>query len=190
MGASCVVNISGSTGDIWDGGYLENYSAKTYSDVVDIVQKLIDQAKPSKTFYTLEPMPWMIPDSPECYLKLLNDINRTAFAVHMDIINMISDPKKYFFNQEFTDHAFAVLGKYIKSCHVKDNLLGSDLTLKLHEVPLGEGNYDIGNYLKNIRALDKNMPIIIEHLSGEENYIRAIKHFNTIADEVSKDEKD
>jgi len=28
IGARCVVNISGSTGEVWDGGYLENYSKK------------------------------------------------------------------------------------------------------------------------------------------------------------------
>ncbi|MBR5519374.1 MAG: sugar phosphate isomerase/epimerase [Clostridia bacterium] len=176
VGASCAVNISGSTGAIWDGGYSENYSQKTYSDVVEIVRKLIDEARPQKTFYTLEPMPWMVPDSPECYLQMIGDIDRAAFAVHMDIINMISDPKKYFFNKDFTDHAFALLGKYIKSCHIKDNRLGSDLTMKLHEVPLGEGNFDIPNYIRNIDALDPDMPVIIEHLSDADDYFKAIDY--------------
>jgi sugar phosphate isomerase/epimerase len=179
IGARCVVNISGSTGAVWDGGYLENYSKKTYYNVVETVQRLIDLAKPQKTFYTLEPMPWMIPDSPECYLKLIKDIDRKAFGVHMDIVNMISDPKKYFFNREFTDHAFSVLGSHIKSCHLKDHLLGTTLTLKLCEVPLGKGNYNITNYIKNINTIDESMPVIIEHLANENDYMEAINYLKS-----------
>lgn len=188
IGASCTVNISGSTGEIWDGGYLENYSPKTYCNVVDTVQRLIDLAKPQKTFYTLEPMPWMIPDTPECYLKLMKDIDRAAFGVHMDIINMISEPKKYFFNREFTDRTFSLLGKHIKSCHVKDTLLAPDLTFKLCEVPLGKGNYDIAHYIDKINEIDVNMPVIIEHLSSENDYIEAIHYLKSITEENSNDE--
>ena len=35
------------------------------------VGQIIDAVKPSRTFYTLEPMPWMYPDSAESYAGLI-----------------------------------------------------------------------------------------------------------------------
>lgn len=180
IGAVCCVNIVGAKGEVWDGGYADNYSEKTYDEIVTSVQKLIDSVKPQNTFYALEPMPWMHPDSPEDYLKLMQDIDRKAFGVHMDIINMISDPKRYFFNEEFTDHTFSLLGPYIKSCHVKDVLLERHLTLSLKEVPCGQGGFNIGHYLRQIDRINKDLPVIIEHLSREEEYRKAIAYIRTL----------
>lgn len=35
------------------------------------VRQIVDAVKPKRTFYTLETMPWVIPDSPDSYLKLI-----------------------------------------------------------------------------------------------------------------------
>ena len=178
--ANCCVNISGAKGKIWDGGYKDNYSDETYSEIVETVQKLIDSVNPQKTFYTLEPMPWMHPDSPEDYLKMLKDIDREAFGVHLDIVNMISDPQKYLFNEQFTNEAISLLGEHIKSCHIKDVLLENHLTVSLKEVPCGEGGINLKNYIKQIDRLNRDMPVIIEHLQIEEEYVKAIKYINGI----------
>lgn len=178
--AKCCVNIAGAKGEVWDGGYAENYSERTYNEIVQTVQRIIDEAKLKYTFYTLEPMPWMYPDSPENYLKLIEDINREQFAVHMDMVNMICDPKKYLFNKDYTTKAFQMLGKYIKSCHIKDVALGNSLTVLLKECPLGEGGFDLKNYIRCADELDADMPMIIEHLGNESDYINAIKYINSI----------
>lgn len=183
IGASCCVNISGAKGDIWDGGYKENYSEKTYTEIIETIQRLIDAVNPQKTFYTLEPMPWMHPDSPEDYLGMIKDINRKAFGVHLDIVNMLSDPKKYLFNEQFTNDAISLLGEYIKSCHIKDVLLENHLTVSLKEVPCGKGGFNLRNYIDRLDELDENMPVIIEHLSLEDEYLKAIKYINSLKEE-------
>ena len=180
IGASCCVNISGAKGEIWDGGYKENYSDETYAEIIETVRKLIDSVNPKKTFYTLEPMPWMHPDSPEDYIKMIKDIDRKAFGVHLDIVNMISNPQKYLFNEQFTNAAINLLGKHIKSCHIKDVLLDTRLTVKLQEVPCGEGGFNLKNYIEQIDSLDIDMPIIIEHLENEDDYVKAIKYIKEL----------
>ena len=174
VGAACCVNISGAIGPVWDGGYRENYTEKTYEQIIESVQSLIDSVKPRKTCYSLEPMPWMHPDSPEDYLQMIQDIDRSAFGVHLDMVNMINDPKKYLFNREYTNHTIALLKDHIKSCHIKDVCLENELTLRLKEVPCGEGGFDLKNYLDQIDAIDTNMPMIIEHLNTEEEFRNAI----------------
>ena len=183
IGASCCVNISGAKGEVWDGGYKENYSDKTYCEIIETVQRLIDAVNPKKTFYTLEPMPWMHPDSPEDYLKMIKDISRKAFGVHLDIVNMINTPQKFLFNEQFTSAAISLLGGYIKSCHIKDVLLENHLTVSLKEVPCGEGGFNLKNYIEKIDKLDANMPVVIEHLAVEEEYIKAIKYINELKGE-------
>lgn len=76
IGANCCVNITGSTGKRWDGAYKENFTKDTWDRSVEMIQRVIDEAAPTKTFFTIEPMPWMVPSSPEEYLKLIDDVNR------------------------------------------------------------------------------------------------------------------
>lgn len=181
--ADCCVNISGAMGDIWDGPYVENLTEATYEKVVSTTQKIIDAVNPQVTSYTLEPMPWMYPHTPENYLQLLQDVDRSGFGVHMDIVNMISDPVKYLYNAEFTKKAMELLGKYIKSCHIKDVLLQSQLTVQLKEVPCGEGGFDLKNYITLIDRISPDMPVIIEHLSRVEEYIKAVEYIKSLQEE-------
>ena len=61
IGASCAVNIAGSRGYQWDGPDEKNLTPETYGLIVDTVREIIDAVKPTRSFYTLEPMPWMYP---------------------------------------------------------------------------------------------------------------------------------
>lgn len=180
VGALCCVNTSGAKGEYWAGGYKENYSEKTYAEIIETVQGLIDTVKPQKTFYTLEPMPWMHPDSPEDYLQMIKDIDRAAFAVHLDVVNMICTPQRYLFNEQFTDKAVAMLGPYTKSCHIKDVLLEESLTVSLKEVPCGMGGFNLKNYIDRLDEVDADMPVIIEHLKVEEEYIKAVRYLQNL----------
>lgn len=180
IGADCCVNISGTTGEIWDGAYRDNYSEKIYAEIISGVQKIIDRVKPKNTFYTLEPMPWMHPYSPEDYFQMIKDIDRKGFAAHMDIFNMLNTPEKYLFNKEFTDNAFSVLGRYIKSCHIKDVVMKPNLTTIIKETAIGSGGFDLKNYIAQINALSLDMPVIIEHLGSEDEYINAVTRIKAI----------
>ena len=39
-------------------------------------------------------MPYLLPDSPDSYLALLEAVDRERFAVHLDPVNMINTPAK------------------------------------------------------------------------------------------------
>ena len=98
IGARCVVNVAGAPyGDRWDGGYRQNFTEETWKLTVETIQKIIDTAKPKKTKFSIEPMPWMIPTGPEEYLRLIDAVDRPEFGVHLDIVNMINCPERYCF---------------------------------------------------------------------------------------------
>ncbi len=173
IGARCCVNVAGAIGPVWDGPYKENFSKETRKKTVKMIQTIIDEVKPTNTYFSIEPMPWMIPTGPEDYLKLIDEVGRDRFKVHMDIINMINSADRYFFHDEFIDKTFDMLGHMIQSCHIKDVLLSEDFTLQLKECACGEGTFNLEHYAERINRIDPEMPVIIEHLKDNEEYIKS-----------------
>ena len=172
IGARCCVNVAGAFGPVWDGGYKANFSDEARKATVDMVKEIIDRADVKQTYFTLEPMPWMIPTGPDEYLKLIEEVDRDRFAVHMDIINMINSIDRYFNAEEFMDECFEKLGDLIKSCHVKDVHLGSAYTVRLEECAPGCGEFPLRYYAEKMNSLDPDMPMILEHLQTDEDYIK------------------
>ncbi len=179
--ARCCVNVAGSLGEIWDGPAAGDLTEETFQMIVDCVRDIIDAVKPRRTFYTLEPMPWMYPDSPESYLRLIQAIDRPAFAVHLDPVNMISSPQRYFNNAAFLRECFAKLGPYIKSCHAKDILLRDTLTVHLDEMRPGLGQLDYHTFLREAAALKNDVPLMVEHLPDENEYQLAVDYIRSVA---------
>jgi len=182
IGACCCVNISGAKGEIWDGPYPGNYSKETFNQIVENVRYIIDQVKPRNTFYSLEPMPFMLPDSPDSYLELVKAIGRDRFAVHLDPVNMISDPRRYFNNAEFLKECFSKLGPYIKSVHAKDITIMPELTVHLEERRPGSGSLNYAVFLQEMSKL-KAIPMMMEHLDKPEDYILAAGYIRKIGAE-------
>ena len=172
IGARCCVNISGARGEIWDGPYPGNYAKETFDLIVENVRNIIDQVKPASAFYTLEPMPYMLPDSPDSCLELIRAVDRKQFGVHLDPVNMISDPKKYFNNSAFLKECFSKLRKHIKSIHAKDIIIMPELTLHLEERRPGLGTLDYQVFLQEVSKL-KDIPFMLEHLQSQEEYLLA-----------------
>lgn len=179
IGARCCVNVAGAAGAPgcrWDGGYRENFSPEAWNKTVTMVQKVIDEVRPTKTYFALEPMPWMYPSSPEEYLRLIDDVGRDRFAVHMDIINMTFTPERFFFPEKFLENVFTKLGTRIRSCHIKDIRLLPGYTFQLEECACGQGVYPLEEYVRYIDVLDCEMPVIIEHLKNDEEYYASMKY--------------
>ncbi len=173
IGAKCVVNISGSLSNkFWDGGAQGNYTRETFDKVVSLIQKIISVSENCP--YTLEPMPWMIPYDVENYLAVLQAVNDSRFAVHMDAVNMIYTPKKYFFQREYLNEIFGKLGTRIVSAHLKDLKLSNRLPFQLSECAPLTGDFQTLRYLKLLEEQNKEMPVIIEHLDNTEDYLSAI----------------
>ena len=171
LNARCAVNVAGAFGPRWDGGYKANFTDEAFAQTVKMVREIIDRADVRNTYFTLEPMPWMIPAGPREYIKLLEAVGRDRFAVHMDIINMVSSAERYFHPEEFVDECFELLGRYIRSCHIKDVHLDGAYTLRLEECGPGDGEFPLRYYARKINETDPDMPVILEHLDSDEKYI-------------------
>jgi len=184
IGARCCVNIAGSRGRRWDGPDPRNLTEATFDQIVETVREIIDAVKPKRTFYTLETMPWIYPDSPEAYLRLLRSIDRERFAVHLDPVNLVNSPARYFQNARLIRECFEKLGPYIKSCHAKDIRLAERLTVHLDEARPGTGGLDYRVLLQELARLDEDVPLMLEHLPSEQDYVFAAEYIRTVAREL------
>ena len=181
IGAICCVNVVGTPyGPRWDGGYRENYSKELWDMAVRMIQQIIDTAAPKHTKYCIESMPWMIPTGPDDYLRLMEEVGRDRFAVHMDIINMTNSAERYFEAEAFIDRCASLLGDRIRSCHIKDIHLKQEYTIQMAECAPGEGEYPLRYYVEKMNAIDKDMPVILEHLNTDEEYIKYMTYLKEI----------
>lgn len=184
IGALCCVNIAGSRGPVWDGPDPANDSAETFDLIVESVRKIIDAVKPKRTVYSLETMPWIAPDSPDSYLALLRAIDRKAFGVHLDPVNMINSPSRMYHTGAFLKECFAKLGPHLVGCHAKDIKFSQHLTLHLDECGPGDGVLDYRVYLTELSALPQDVPLMLEHMKTAEEYKTGADFIRRIASEI------
>lgn len=180
--ARCCVNIAGCLGEVWDGAYESNYSEDVYAQIVDSIREIIDGVHPKKTFYTIEPMAWMVPDSPESYLKLLKDVDRKEFAVHLDCTNMISSPERCLHHGKFIETCFQLLGPYIKSVHAKDIRMENKLPCHIYEVMPGKGIIDFRRFFQLCRKVNPDLTVYSEHLKSWKEYQTAVTYLKRAAE--------
>ena len=184
VGARCCVNICGSRGEQWDGPHPLNLTQETFDMVVETTRAIIDAVKPTRSFYTLETMPWMYPDSADSYVRLIKAIDRPQFAVHYDPVNLVCSPQLWSDTGAMIRDCFEKLGPYIKSCHAKDIVLRGALTVHLDEVRPGLGVLDYRTFLRELDKLDPTVPLMIEHLTEEEDYRLSSEYIRSVAGEV------
>ncbi len=187
IGARCAVNVAGAFGERWDGHYKENFTKEAREQIVRMVQEIIDRAEVKNTYFTLEPMPWMIPTGPEDYVRLIDEVNRDRFAVHMDIINMTNSLERYYGAETFIDRCAELLGYKIRSCHIKDIHLKEEYTFQLQECAPGEGEYPLRYYVEKMHSIDPDMPVILEHLNTDEEYIRYMDYLKEVLYGIQQD---
>ena len=185
VGARCCVDIAGSYNPtVWYGADPKNLSDEFFEATVANCRTVIDAVKPAATTFAIEMMGWSLPDGPDAYLKLIRAVDRPAFAVHMDVCNVINSPTRFYRNAEFTTECFAKLGKWIVSCHAKDLAWLPEYNLHFQEVVPGRGQLDYATYLRQIAELSVDAPLMLEHLQTAEEYTEGRNHIRAVGDRI------
>ncbi len=171
VNARCCVDIAGSYNPkVWYGPHPKNLSQEFLDATVENCRRLIDEVKPKRTKLTVEMMGWAIPDSPDSYLKLIKAVDRTAFAVHIDVCNVVNSPLRFYNNSELIRECFRKLGPWITSCHAKDLDWNVEMNVHFREVIPGRGEIDYRTYLTELARLQTDAPLMLEHLKSPEEY--------------------
>jgi len=182
IGARCCVNIAGSrNAEDWHGPHALNFSQETFDMIVESVRNIIDHVKPTRTVYSLEMMSWVWPDSADQYLQLAKAIDRPAFGIHVDPVNIINSPARYFDNAKFVTHTIKTLGSSIRSVHIKDVTMSQKQLVHIDECRPGMGQLDYTALLRALNQLEPDLPIMLEHLPNAGEYQLAADHLRSVA---------
>ena len=182
IGARCCVDIAGSFNrDSWYGPDPHNLTPDFFDKTVQNCRYILDQVKPKRTRFTIEMMGWSLPDGPDSYLDLIKAVDRKAFAVHLDVCNGINSPRRFYENAQFVRECFKKLGPWIISCHGKDLKWIVEYNVRFQEVAPGKGQIDYGTYLEEIARLDRDVPLMLEHLSAPAEYDDGRKYVQEVA---------
>ena len=185
VGARCCVSLAGSRGRRWMAPHPDNFAADSVDQVVAAVQAIVDDVDPDGASYTLEPMPWTVPDSAASYRRLLDAVDRERFGVHFDPVNMIASPRRYADNTAFVEGFVDELGPEIRCVHLKDVSFSDELTVHIEETRPGTGDLDYRALLTALDELgDEDLPLMLEHLDGPAEYAAAADYVRSVADEV------
>ena len=181
LGARCCVDIAGSFHPtIWYGPHADNLTEKFFDAAVENARKIIDAVKPKRAKFTYEMMGWAMPDTADCYLRMIKAVDRPGFGVHLDPCNAVNAPEKFFRNTALLNECFDKLGPLIASCHAKDLAWDVEMNVHFREVAPGKGSLDYATYLKRLAALTEPPPLMLEHLSKPEDYAGARDHIFAI----------
>jgi sugar phosphate isomerase/epimerase len=182
VGARCCVDIAGSYHPkIWYGMNAKNLSREFLDATVANCRTVIDAVKPTRTRFTIEMMPWSLPDGPDAYLELIKAVDRRPFAVHLDVCNVINSPTRFYNNKAVIEECFRKLGQWIVSCHAKDLAWIPEYNVHFAEVVPGRGEIDYAAYLQQLSRLAVDAPLMLEHLKSAEEYDEARAYIQRIA---------
>ena len=182
VGARCCVDIAGSFNPkVWYGPHKDNLSQRFFDATVENVRKVIDATKPKRTTFTVEMMGWNLPDTPDNYLRLIKAVDRPAFAVHVDICNIINNPEKFYNSRAVIEETFRKLGKWIMSCHAKDLAFVPEMNVHFVEVIPGRGELDYRSYLTELAKLPQDAPLMLEHLKSAAEYDEGREYIQKVA---------
>jgi sugar phosphate isomerase/epimerase len=171
IGALTCINIGGSYNPKqWDGPDARNLTKEYFDATVENCRAVIDAVRPKKAKFALEMMGWSLPNNADSCLKFIKAIDRPAFAAHIDIANIINSPERFYQNTQLINDTFKKLGKWVVSCHAKD-VVGKDVHFA--ETMPGRGGMDYVTYLRNVTALPRTVPLMLEHLRTPQEYDEA-----------------
>jgi sugar phosphate isomerase/epimerase len=185
VGARCCPDIAGSYNPtVWYGPNPKNLSQEFFDATVENCRRVIDEVKPKRTKFTIEMMGWSLPDGPDAYLKLLRAVDRSGFAVHMDVCNGINSPAKFYRSGEFISECFRKLGPWIASCHAKDLQWIPEMNVHFVEVVPGRGEVDYRAYLSELSRLPVDAPLMLEHLKTAEEYDEGKRYIRKVGGDL------
>lgn len=182
VGARCCVDIAGSYNPkVWYGPDPRNLSKDFFDASVENARKIIDAVQPKRTTFTYEMMGWNLPDSADSYLKMIRAIDRKPFAVHIDVCNCVNSPVHFYENAALIKDLFSKLGPHIRSCHAKDLDWIPEMNIHFVEVIPGRGKIDYQAYLTSLTSLQREVPLMLEHLKSAEDYEEGKRYIQKVA---------
>ena len=120
-------------------------------------------------------------DSPGSVRRFLDLVDNKSVGILFDPVNMMN-LDRHFRTGEFIAECFDTFGDDIVHVHAKDTrLLAAAFTYHMAEAPIGTGQLDYAELLRQMSRKAQDLPLVVEHLGKREDYAAAIAHIRGVA---------
>ena len=182
VGALCTITCIGTGSSPSMSAHSDqNFFRNSFEAAVENARWLVDTVNPKRASFVYEIYPFSVADSVENVKKLIEAVDRPKFGAHMDLVNLINSPRLYYSSTYLAREFVRVLGKHIVSAHAKDLIMEQEVSVIMREVRPGLGVVDYPTYLKVLNELPQDVPLLIEHLESQEEYDKAARYIQNIA---------
>ncbi len=159
----------------------DNWTAEARALLAESCAAVLDGWSSATTGLVVETWVMTPLDSPAAARQLADTVNHRNFGILFDPVNMMN-LDRHFRSGAFIGTCFDTFGDQIRLVHLKDTLIKAEsFTYHMAEVPIGDGNLDIGQLLREADGLDEGIPLVIEHLAGFDAYAQAVSRMREIA---------
>lgn len=185
LGAGCVVNTAGSYCEgVGCGNHNpRNFTEEHFRDAVDMARYFIDEVKPKHAKFAYEVFMYNSIDSPEQYARLVKEVDREMFGVHLDLTNMMRSPREIYQAEDIVKRCVTLFPDKIVSAHIKDaRLKRPAITTLIEETIPGQGEIDLLPYLKYLAALPQTVTVMMEHYANAAEYLQGLSYIEELAE--------
>ena len=183
-GCKLILSHAGSMYPNRDIAHPQNWSKEAWDRTVRALKRICKDTAGSKIEIAIEAVNTESVNNPWAMKRLREDVGDERITCGLDITNMV-DPSVAFRMSEWIDTTFDLLEDSIRYVHAKD-FAWSSMLAGLNWTMQGTGNMDYELFLARVSRLTKTtMPyVLIEFLSGNEQYEQAQRNVRAIADKI------
>ncbi len=159
----------------------DNWKPETIELLAKSCRAILDGLTLKTVKLTIETWVMTPLDSADAVKRLVELVDHPNFGILFDPVNMMN-LERHFRSGAFIAECFAKFGDAIVLVHAKDTKLQPEhFTYKMAEVPIGEGQLDYNELLRQMAKRAQDLPLVIEHLGQAEEYAAAVRHLRGIA---------
>jgi sugar phosphate isomerase/epimerase len=145
----------------------DNHSAQTAQRLIDSLRQVCAAAESEWVVIGLECHVITTLESPRKVRQIIEGVGSPALRYNADPVNFVSSFADAFDTRRVLAATFQELGDYMVSAHVKDIRLGDRLVVHIDECPIGEGIFDVADFMRRYEAIRPDGYALIEHLRDE-----------------------
>jgi sugar phosphate isomerase/epimerase len=152
--------------------YPGNNHLTTIERLVAALREVVKAGEQEGVPYAIEGAAVSPLDTPGRVRDVLEAVGSPALGFNADPVNFVRSLDELYDNAALTNRLFDLCGRWVICAHVKDVGYVSQLTVRMEEVPLGEGMFDQVTFARRFDQVRPDGYFMLEHLEDEQ-YPRA-----------------
>lgn len=146
----------------------ENTRLRTLERLVASLREVVKAGEQEGVPYAIEGAVVSPLDTPERVRDVIEAVGSPMLRFNADPVNFVGSLPELYDNAAVTNRLFDVVGQHVICAHVKDIGYVSQLTVRLEEVPLGDGLFDQVTFARRFQQAAPDSYFMLEHLRDDQ----------------------